>query len=125
MDETAGGTNHKETKMATENTISEALDKAILELDDAAKGVNMVERLFEQMDSFQLEGEALDGFRQILYRVVRASDAVCRLVHPEWLRYRDEAAERAAAVSEAIAEAKDAVRSTSPTDYEYVPGRDC
>ena len=79
--------------MATENTISEALDKAIVELDEAAKGVSMVERLFEQMDGFQLEGEALDGFRQILYRVVRASDAVCRLAHPEWKRYRDDAAE--------------------------------
>ena len=111
--------------MVNEKTTSEALDKAILELDDAAKGVNMVERLFEQMDGFQLEGEALDGFRQILYRVVRASDAVCRLVHPEWLRYRDDSRDRAVAISEAVAEAK---AVSSPTQLFHddfsTPGND-
>ncbi len=100
--------------MANENTISEALDKAIQELDTAVQCVNMFERMIQQMDSFQLEGEALEGLRQILYRVVCANDDVCRLVYPEWRRYRDEA------------ETKDAPRSTGAvTDYDAVPGRDC
>ena len=110
--------------MANENTISEALKDAITELDDAVKGVNMFERLLQQMDEFQLEGDALDGLRQILYRVVQANDAVCRLAHPEWKKYRDEASERAHAVSEAVAEAVNVARSTSPSGYEPLPGND-
>ena len=79
--------------MVNEKTTSEALETAIDELDEAVKCVAMFERVIQQMDSVQLEGEALDGLRQILSRVVCASDAVCRLAHPEWKRYRDDVAE--------------------------------
>lgn len=123
--------------MATESTISEALDLAIQKLDEAVKPVNMFERMLEQTDGFQLEGEALDGLRQILYRVVCASDAVCRLAHPEWLRYRDENDEiQVDGISiprwaykeqdeKPAAEAKDAVKATATPEYQYTPGRDC
>ena len=101
--------------MVNEKTTSEALDKAIQELDEAVKPMNMFERMLEQTDGFQLDGEALDGLRQILYRVVCASDAVCRLAHPEWKRYRDD-----------VAEAK-AVSSPTPQLYSEdfsLPGND-
>ncbi len=111
--------------MVNEKTTSEALETAIDELDEAVKCVNMFERMIQQMDSVQLEGDALDGLRQILYRVVCASDAVCRLTHPEWKRYRDDSRDRAVAISEAVAEAKAVSSQTAPTDYDTVPGRDC